>query len=60
MQQTFFCVRIGHGMIILLMQKYIKILGFLHRQNKKVKAAATYLSLDTVLLAHFCNLRAIT
>ncbi len=35
------------------MQKYIKIFGFLHRQNKKVKAAATYLSLDIVLLAHF-------
>gem|GEM_PF-4829078 len=35
------------------MQKYIKILGFLHRQNKKVKASATYLPLDTVLLAHF-------
>lgn len=40
-----------------ILQKYIKILGLLHRQNKKVKVTTTYLSLDTLLLAHFSEMQ---
>ncbi len=41
------------GLSAAAVQKYIKICGFLHRQNKKAKATATNLSLDTVLIAQF-------
>lgn len=38
--------------LLIMQQKYIKIFGFLHRQNKKVKAYATYPSYRVIFLRH--------